>query len=91
MTNPGILWYNLREGKVLIMAYRDKAKKDAYDEDWKKANTTMCGVRFMNSSGIPAAMEKAITAGNTTKNGYIVAAVREKLIRDGYLSEKTEE
>ena len=72
------------------MAYRDKAQKDAYDEAWKKANTTMCGVRFLNSSGIPAAMDKAIAAEKSNKNAYIIAAVREKLVRDGYLSEETE-
>ena len=59
-------------------------------EAWRKENTTMCGVRFMNSSGIPAAMDKAIAAEKSNKNAYIIAAVREKLIRDGYLSEETE-
>ena len=54
------------------------------NETWKKENTRMYGVRVMNNTGIPAAMEKAQKDGHTT-NAYIVAALREKLIADGYL------
>lgn len=43
----------------------------------------------MNNTGIPAAMEKAQKDGHTT-NAYIVAALREKLIADGYLSSSDE-
>lgn len=35
-------------------------------------------------------MDKAIAAEKSNKNAYIIAAVREKLVRDGYLSEETE-
>ena len=73
------------------MAYRDKAHKDAYDEQWKKANTTHVGFRLMNSSGIPDALKLAEQNSGKTKSGYIIAALKEALIRDGYISEKSEE
>lgn len=72
------------------MAFRDKTQKNAYDAEWQKENTLMCGVRIQNSSGIPAAMMMAIEAEKTTKNAYIITALREKLIRDGYLTETQE-
>ena len=72
------------------MAFKDKAKKNAYDAEWQKENTLMCGIRIQNSTGIPAAMMKAIDARKTTKNAFIIEAIREKLIRDGYLTEKQE-
>ena len=70
---------------------KDMAKKNAYDEAWKKENTVMCGIRIQRRSGIPDAMDKAIAEGKTTKNAYIIAALREKLIRDGYLTPETPE
>ena len=56
-------------------------------EAWKKENTVMYGVRIMNSTGIPAAIEIAISEAHSNKNAYIISAIREKLIRDGYLKE----
>jgi len=44
----------------------------------------------MNSSGIPAALEVARNDAGLTNSGYVIAALREKLIRDGYLTEKQE-
>lgn len=69
------------------MAFKDKAKKNAYDAEWQKENTLMCGIRIQNSTGIPSAMMKAIEDEKTTKNAFIIAAIREKLIRDGYMQE----
>ena len=57
---------------------------------WKNENTKMYSARVMNNTGIPAAMEKAQKDGHTT-NAYIVAALREKLISDGYLSSEPEQ
>ena len=72
------------------MAFRDKTQKDAYDEAWKKANTKTVTFRLMNSSGIPDALKLAEQNSGKTKSGYIIAALREALIRDGYLPEKQE-
>ena len=46
---------------------------------WKKANTKMYGLRITNSSGIPD--------HNMTETGVCVAAVKEKLEREGYWKE----
>lgn len=54
--------------------------------DWQKKNTTMIGLRIQNSTGIPDALEYALIDSGKTKNAYIIDAIREKLIRDGYLN-----
>lgn len=54
-------------------------------EMWKKQNTVQYGVRILNSTGIPVALEAAMAESRKTKNAYIIEAIREKLIRDGYL------
>lgn len=53
--------------------------------DWQKKNTVMIGLRIQNASGIPNALEYALIDSGKTKNAYIIDAIREKLIRDGYL------
>ena len=62
------------------------------EAEWKAKNTTWIGIRIQNSSGIPDALKVAIETSGKTKNGYIIEAIREKLIRDGYMpeSKKTE-
>lgn len=55
-------------------------------EAWKKENTKMVTFRVMNASGIPDALQKIDEKG-LSKSGYIIAALREALIRDGYLQE----
>lgn len=57
------------------------------NEAWKKANTITVTFRLMNSSGIPDALKLAEQNSGKTKSGYIIAALREVLIRDGYLKE----
>lgn len=57
-------------------------------QEWKSKNTIMMGVRIQNSSGIPEALTVALEKSGKTKNNYIIEAIREKLIRDGYLTEK---
>lgn len=59
-------------------------------EAWKKENTLIFSIRIMNTSGIPSALDKALEAEELSRNAYIITAIREKLIRDGYLSEETE-
>ena len=61
------------------------------NEAWKKANTIKLTVRVMNSTGIPAALEVARNDAKLTNSGYVIAALREKLIRDGYLTPETPE
>lgn len=54
-------------------------------EKWKKENTVQYGVRILNTTGIPSAMDRMMVDIGKTKNAYIIEAIREKLIRDGYL------
>ena len=62
------------------------------NEQWKKENTKLVTFRLMNSSGIPEALNLAERQSGKTKSGYIIAALKEALIRDGYLpSEKKED
>lgn len=56
----------------------------ATNDEWKKENTTVVRVRFVNSSGIPAALEKAIELKKTTMPQYVRQAIVEKLERDGF-------
>lgn len=58
------------------------------EEEWKAKNTLMIGIRIQNSSGIPEALMHALEESGKTKNAYIIEAIREKLIRDGYMQEK---
>lgn len=55
--------------------------------EWKKENTAQYGIRLMNSTGIPQALDAAVAKTGKSRNAYIIEALREKLIRDGYLSE----
>lgn len=61
-----------------------KTKQD----EWQAKNTMWVSIRIQNSSGIPEALTVALEKSGKTKNGYIIEAIREKLIRDGYLTEK---
>ena len=56
-------------------------------DEWKAKNTIMIGIRIQNSSGIPDALIKALEQSRKTKNGFIIEAIREKLIRDGYMTQ----
>ena len=63
---------------------RDMAKKNEFDNKWKKENTIQYNIRFTVSSGIPEIMQKVNEDGIPTKT-YIREALIEKLKRDGYL------
>ena len=69
---------------------RDMAKKNEFDNNWKKENTVQYNVRFTSSSGIPDAMQRVNGAGIPTKT-YIREALVEKLRKDGYLAENSAE
>jgi len=53
-------------------------------EQWKKENTLIFSIRLLNSSGLPTALARIMAEKCVTRNGYIIEALREKLIRDGY-------
>ena len=64
---------------------RDMAKKNSYDQAWKKENTMQYAVRVGKSSGIPEAFDRAKSQTGLSSNAYLLQALTEKLIRDGYL------
>lgn len=51
----------------------------------------MFSVKIRNDSGIIEALETATSTAKMSKNAYIVSAVYEKLIADGYLSPEPEQ
>lgn len=58
---------------------------------WKKENTRQYGVRLSISSGIPAAVKAYAEDHNMTETGVCVAAVKEKLEREGYWQDGTKQ
>lgn len=69
---------------------RDMAKKNIADYRWTKENCKMFSIKVRYDSGIPDAIER-IRADGHSNNSYIVQALTEKLIRDGYLPEQQPE
>ena len=63
---------------------RDMAKKNVADYRWTKDNCKMFSVKIRYDTGIPEAIEGVKNSGKSA-NAYIVEALTEKLIRDGYL------
>ena len=55
--------------------------------EWKKTNTKLYGIRITIKSGIPAAVKSYAEDHNMTETGVCVAAVKEKLEREGYWKE----
>lgn len=70
---------------------RDMAKKAVADMRFEAKTYDRFSVKVRKESGIQEALESASTKAGISKNAYVVAAVQEKLIRDGYLSEETEQ
>lgn len=64
---------------------RDMERRAAYNQAWKKENTMQYAVRVGKASGIPDAFETAKAATGLSSNAYLLQALTEKLIRDGYL------
>lgn len=63
-------------------------------DEWKKLNTRIYNPRVTNASGIPAAVKKYAEDHSISESGVFVAAVKEKLQREGYWKpdeNKTEE
>lgn len=71
------------------MPWKNEETKRQYDKEYAEKNCKRYAVKFQISTGIPAAMQKVLDAG-CSANAYIGQAVKEALIRDGYLSEKSE-
>lgn len=67
----------------------DKAKKNEADYRWTKKACTRISLKIRNDSGIPDAIEK-VRADDISANSYILQALREKLIKDGYFIEPEE-
>ena len=59
-------------------------KKSISDYRWEIENCMRLNMKIRNDSGIPDAIERVKASGRTA-HGYAVQALREKLIRDGYL------
>lgn len=59
------------------------------EAEYRKSSTTQYNVRFTETSGVPAAIQKLNQEGIPTKT-FIREAVIEKLRRDGYLPEQEE-
>lgn len=53
--------------------------------EWQKANRIVVALTIPNKSGIPDALLQAIEDMGVTKNAYCLEAVRQRLVRDGYL------
>ena len=61
-------------------------KKSITDYRWEKDNCMRLNMKIRNDSGIPEAIEKVKASGQSA-NSYAIAALIEKLKKDGYLSE----
>lgn len=59
----------------------------ATNNEWKKQNSKVFGLRVTIKSGIPAAVKAYAEDHNMTETGVCVAAVKEKLEREGYWPE----
>ena len=63
---------------------RDMAKKYAADYRWAKENTYRISLTILKNSDTSRAIEKVQKDGHVRAT-YAMTALREKLIRDGYL------
>lgn len=72
------------------MPWKDAEAKKQYDKEYTKNNRKIYALSVNFSTGIPAAMDK-VTAKGTSANAYILHALKEKLIKDGYLEESNPE
>ena len=70
---------------------RDMAKKYVSDMESRKRIYTERSIRFRNDSGIKEALDEMSGKTGQSVASFIVDAVREKLIADGYLSSEPEQ
>lgn len=61
--------------------------RNEYMRKWDKECSQYYAVRIGLKTGIPAALDYALRVTGKTKNGFIIEAIREKLIRDGFMTE----
>ena len=73
------------------MPWKDAETKKLYDIEYDRQNCKRYITKVQISSGIPAAVEKALKVQNISAGSYLREALKEKLIRDGYLEESDPE
>ena len=54
---------------------------------WKKVNTYQCNIRFVNKSKLTIALKKAAKEKGVKEAEYIRDALKNQLVKDGYLKE----
>lgn len=64
-------------------------KKSVTDYKWAKENCMRLNMKIRYDSGIPEAIDR-VKADGFSANAYAISALTEKLIRDGYMAEKSE-
>lgn len=52
---------------------------------WNEKNVVVITCNVNIKSGIPDALQAAITAQGVTKNAYTIEALRQRLVKEGYL------
>lgn len=57
------------------------------DAEWRKENTTNVSVSYLKKSPEYRALKKAVSMDGPSISGWVKVAIREKLERDGWLSE----
>jgi len=72
---------------VISIPKTDEQNKER-DKLWREQATRQYLVRFMHTTGVPAAIDKAAKAKNETPVMYIKKAVVERLKKDGYLTKR---
>lgn len=75
------MWYHL--GEVMTVPRKDIDSRREYGREYVKKMRKIYAINVSVDSGIPDAISAAIGA-NTAVNAYIINAVCEKLVRDGY-------
>ena len=60
-----------------------------YQEKWKKENIQAFQFTASKNSQLPEAIKKAAENNGISPSAYVKKATIEKLIKDGYLSEKS--
>lgn len=70
---------------------RDMAKKAVTDRASHKKIYYERGIKIRKDSGVPEALEDMTNRSGIPVSKYIIQALTEKLIRDGYLQEQQPE
>lgn len=70
------------------MMARDMKKKAEKDKESVNRIYYQRGLKIRKDSGIPEALERMSSETGIGMSTYIIACIREALIRDGYLKEE---